>query len=96
MRGAGIAAPASRTIVMDRILNELEHEIARQDAKHGPFVGTRLGRSRLAIACIEDEYVELLLAWRDERKQPAFLNTRAECLQVAAVAIRAVRDAFAG
>lgn len=69
-------------------------EIARQDEKHGPFGGTVLGRSRLAIACLEDEVAEAREAWRSERKALTWDATREEVLQVAAVAMRALRDAL--
>lgn len=73
----------------------LMREVARQDQKHGPFKGaTQLGRSRLALACLEDEVAEALQAWRDERKATTWDHTRQEVLQVAAVAIRALRDAL--
>lgn len=77
------------------LLNALMVEMARQDQKHGPFQGTRLGRSRLALACLQDELQEALQAWRDERKSPEWDEARVEVLQVAAVAMRALRDAFA-
>jgi siroheme synthase (precorrin-2 oxidase/ferrochelatase) len=69
-------------------------EIKRQDEKHGTFEGSVLGRSRLAIACIEDEVEEVRLAWLAERRAPNWDKTREEVLQVAAVAIRALRDAL--
>lgn len=72
----------------------LAAEVARQDAKHGPFEGTPLGRSRLALACLWDEVAEAHQAWRDERHVEGWGETRTEVLQVAAVAIRALRDAF--
>jgi hypothetical protein len=77
------------------LLRELEVEVERQDAKHGPFEGTRLGASRLALACLQDEVDEALKAWRTERAhQGEWAHTRMEVLQVAAVAIRAIRDAL--
>jgi hypothetical protein len=79
---------------VSKLLEELEAEVARQDRKHGPFEGTPLGRSRLAIACLEDEVREAGEAWRDERPARGWNHTRAEVLQVAAVAIRGIRDAF--
>lgn len=69
-------------------------EIERQDAKHGPYQGTTLGRSRLALATLEDEVAEAVEAWRDERQALSWDETRAEVLQVAAVAIRTLRDAL--
>lgn len=69
-------------------------EIERQDAKHGPYEGTVLGRSRLALATLEDEIAEALEAWRSERHALDWEHTRAEVLQVAAVAIRTLRDAL--
>jgi hypothetical protein len=70
-------------------------EVARQDEKHGRFDGaTQLGKSRLALACLEDEVAEALQAWRGERRATTWDATREEVLQVAAVAIRALRDAL--
>lgn len=77
------------------IFTRLLAEIVRQDEKHGPFEGaTQLGRSRLAMACLEDEIAEALNAWRDERNTPTWDHTREEVLQIAAVAIRVLRDAL--
>lgn len=73
------------------ILDLLAREIQRQDKKHGRFEGTELGKSRLAIACLEDEVKEALDAWRDGRTNNWY-QTRTEVLQVAAVALRALRD----
>lgn len=80
--------------VVDPVIFALMREVERQDAKHGPFEGTTLGRSRLAIACLEDEVAEAKQAWRDERKALTWDETRTEVLQVAAVAVRALRDAL--
>lgn len=76
------------------LIEALVDEMHRQDVKHGPFAGSRLGRARLALACLEDEVAEAKQAWRDERKATAWHDARAEVLQVAAVAMRALRDAF--
>jgi hypothetical protein len=76
------------------LLREVELEVERQDAKHGPYTGTRLGRSRLALATLEDELNEAIQAWRDERHAPEWLLTRTEVLQIAAVAVRTLRDAL--
>lgn len=81
--------------MIDPRIHALIAEIGRQDEKHGPFSGdSQLGRSRLALASLEDEVAEALQAWRDERTATTWENTRAEVLQVAAVAIRALRDAL--
>jgi hypothetical protein len=76
------------------LISALSAEIERQDAKHGPFEGSRLGSSRLALACLEDEVAETLNAWRAERRAETWVKTRGEVVQVAAVAMRALRDAF--
>lgn len=76
------------------LLGQLALEIRRQDAKHGPFQGSPLGRSRLALACLEDETREALEAWRGDRRAATWADTRAEVMQVAAVALRALRDAL--
>lgn len=82
-------------IIYPELLVELEAEILRQDYKHGPYQGTHLGRSRLALATLEDEVREALDAWRAERFTGQWKDTRHEVLQVAAVAMRAIRDALA-
>lgn len=74
------------------VIGQLIEEIYRQDKKHGPFAGTRLGKSRLAIACLEDEIAEVKDAWRSERRADQWSDTTVELLQVAAVAMRAIRD----
>jgi len=80
---------------IDQILGELRDEIARQDEKHGPYQRqSRLGVSRLALATLEDEVAEAKDAWREERKAPDWPHTREEVLQVAAVAVRTIRDAL--
>lgn len=77
---------------------DLVREIDRQDAKHGPTfnAGSALGRIRLGIACLEDEVRETLDAWRDDRGRPVtdggWIHTREEALQVAALAMRLVRQ----
>jgi hypothetical protein len=81
-------------VTMHPRLYQLAVEIDRQDETHGAFEGTTLGRSRLALACLEDEVDEARLAWRDERKALTWDATRTEVLQVAAVAIRTLRDAL--
>lgn len=78
----------------ESLFDALSSEMDRQDRKHGPFQGSRLGRARLALACLEDEIDEAKQAWRDERKATAWNEARTEVLQVAAVAMRALRDAF--
>lgn len=78
----------------ERLVAALVAEMEYQDARHGPFEGTKLGRSRLAIACLEDEVAESREAWRAERKAASWDQTRAEVLQVAACAMRALRDAL--
>ena len=74
---------------------ELNAEVDRQDALHGSLAdGPPRRRARLAIAILEDEVRETLDAWRDERKVDGWPRTREEMLQVAAVAVRAMRDAL--
>ncbi len=89
-----MAASGSTGATVDPLIYALLSEITRQDDKHGPFEGTILGRSRLAIACLEDEVLEVREAWQDERGALGWEATRAEVLQVAAVAIRTLRDAL--
>ena len=92
--GTGEIIGALLDALVDVLIDDLRAEIARQDLKHGRYQGTRLGRSRLALATLEDEVNEAVQAWRDERHAPEWLLTRTEVLQVAAVAIRTLRDAI--
>ena len=79
------------------LIDEVAAEVERQDAKHGPFTAASpLGAARLAIACLEDEVQEVKDAWRAERREPHWQQTEAELIQVAAVAMRAVRDLRVG
>lgn len=77
---------------VEEIIADLRAEIVRQDEKHGRFVGSPLGRSRLALACLEDEVHEAHRSWRAERTSEGWPLTRLEVLQAAAVAVRALRD----
>jgi len=77
---------------MVQLMTELAAEVERQDHRHGPFTGTRLGASRLAVACLEDETREALDAWREDRQAEGWPHLRVELLQAAAVALRAIRD----
>jgi Zn-dependent M32 family carboxypeptidase len=80
---------------VDRIIDALLREINRQDEKHGPYERqSRLGVSRLALATLEDEVAEAKDAWREERRAEDWPHTREEVLQVAAVAVRTLRDAL--
>lgn len=91
---AWVAGELHEGEAVDDLLDEVRREVERQDGKHGPFTGTRLGRSRLALACLQDEIAEALEAWRYERMEKEWADARVEVIQVAAVAVRAVRDAF--
>lgn len=84
----------------------LQTEVTRQDTVMGGYHPDRDG-VRMAISSLEDEVEEAKLAWRVERSgspQPhdscgptcdrshAWRQTRSEALQVAAIALRLVRD----
>lgn len=73
---------------------ELKDEMSRQDVKHGTRfnAGSALGRIRLGVACLEDEVEETRNAWREDRRTGHYRHTREEALQVAAVAMRLVRQ----
>jgi hypothetical protein len=60
---------------VERLLAALTAEIERQDLKHGPYAGSTLGRSRLAIATLEDEVREVLDAWR----RPSGMRSSGRC-----------------
>lgn len=79
---------------MTDLFADLGAEIQRQDAKHGSLNHCEydLARLRLALAVLEDEIAEALVAYRDERSANGWPETRAEVLQIAAVAMRILRD----
>lgn len=88
-----LVLPGGRSV--DQILDDLRAEIDRQDRKYGPYQRqSRLGVSRLALATLEDEVAEAKDAWREERRMSDWPHTREEVLQVAAVAVRTLRDAL--
>jgi hypothetical protein len=74
-----------------RGLPDLISEISTQDVRHPGFPATRDGL-RLAIVAIEDETGEALRAHRVGRRREDWSRVRAELVQVAAVAMRAVRS----
>jgi hypothetical protein len=70
----------------------LADELDRQDQHHRDgFPATRDGL-RLALAAIEDETMEAKDAHRAERRIDGWSETRAELIQIAVVAIRALRS----
>ena len=77
-----------------RLRDELLHEVWRQDAKHGPTfnAASELGQVRLGVACLEDEVNETRDAWREDLRSGDWSHTREEALQVAALALRLVRQ----
>lgn len=78
---------------VDVIAEELSAEVSRQDALYGPFGGQMpVGRLRLGVAVLQDECDEVLEAWAADRKTGDWSHTREESLQVAAVAMRLVRQ----
>jgi hypothetical protein len=77
------------------LVDELLREMERQDRNYGCFSGDVPG-VRLAVAALEDEIAEVRAAWRRERKVPEWDDTITEALQLAAVALRLVRDARIG
>lgn len=85
------------------IIGTIEHTVNEQERKYGPFEPTVAG-VRLAVAVLEDETLEVLDAWRKERRllqlpplsrgqlnEEAWKKVRTETIQVAAVALRLVR-----
>jgi len=98
--GGTVPGTETRQDDTERLLTELDREVIRQDAKHGPTfnAASELGRVRLGVACLEDEVEETRDAWREDRRTGDWSHTREEALQVAAVALRLVRqiDSFRG
>ena len=72
-------------------LRVVREEMTRQDKKYAPFTSD-VATVRLAIACMEDEVREVREAWQEWHQRPDWLNVRTEATQLAAVALRLVRD----
>lgn len=70
----------------------LVREIENQDRQYGRFENST-GGMRLGVACLEDEVREVRDAWREGRHSLSWFELRQEAIQVAAVAMRLVRDA---
>lgn len=68
------------------LIVQLVAEIKRQDEL---YEGTAITQPRLALAEIEYKTAQALRAWREERDA-----TRGAVMQIAAVALRALRDAL--
>jgi hypothetical protein len=71
---------------------DLMEEVARQDRLHREGYPADRNGLRLALAAIEDELDEAKMAHRAERRVAGWHETREEILQIAAVALRAVRS----
>ena len=72
-------------------LRVVSKEMVRQDEKYAPF-SSDVATVRLAIACMEDEVREVRQAWQEWHQRPDWLGVRTEAVQLAAVALRLVRD----
>jgi hypothetical protein len=76
---------------MEQINRLIDAEIVRQDTGcRGGYVATRDGL-RMAIAHLEDEVREAREAHREERHDDYWVHTSEELVQVAAIAVRALR-----
>lgn len=69
------------------IFDALTGRVVRQEEKYGPFPNDVAG-VRLALAVLQDEMDEALLAWRDERRADNWNQTIGEVRDVAGVALR--------
>lgn len=72
-------------------LADLGDEVARQDSIHRLGYSASRDDVRLALATIQDELDEALVAWREERGKEGWTETAEEILQAAAVALRLYR-----
>lgn len=99
MPNKGEFDPTSREAVVARIdpvLIAVATEIERQDRIHPTgFPPTREG-VRYGLATIADELQETLDAWREERRADDWRLTAEELVQVAAVAVRVLREIGVG
>lgn len=73
------------------IFDALTGRVVRQEQKYGPFKKD-VADIRLALAVLQDELDEALLAWREDRRLPwsenAWADTISEVRDVAGVALR--------
>jgi len=79
------------TLGTEEAITALQGEMLQQDRMYGTW-GSSSAQVRLAIACMDDEVQEALVEWQRYRATTDWLSVRAEALQVAAVAMRLVRD----
>jgi hypothetical protein len=97
-----MSAQPRHSVTADNIgvlVGQLLAEVARQDSLHSGYRPTRDGM-RLALAALQDELDEALAAHRAGRCKCATIDCghhdwtelRVELIQVAAVAIRAIRS----
>lgn len=85
----GLVLPNTQPV---SVLTAVSREVQRQDAIHpAGYPATRDGL-RFALATLADELDEALAAWREERRTPGWPQTAEELLQVAGVAVRALRS----
>jgi hypothetical protein len=73
-------------------MESIADEVRRLDSIHPAGSPPTYDGVRLGLAMMQDELVEALDAWRDERGLRRWVQTRAELVQVAAVAVRIIRE----
>ncbi len=74
------------------VLNAVLGRLARHDRKFGTNWPAERNQLRLALATIEDEHREAYEAWRAGKRAGDWTDLADELLDVAAVALRALRE----
>lgn len=76
---------------IEAVFDALAGRVTRQEDKYGPFKKD-VADIRLALAVLQDELDEALLAWREDRRLPrcedAWKDTIDEVRDVAGIAVR--------
>lgn len=80
------------TVEWGEAMLSVADEIRRLDDIHLPGFPPTYDGVRLGLAMMQDELNEALDAWRCERRGCGWEHTRAELVQVAAIAVRVMRE----
>ena len=80
------------TVEWGEAMLSVADEVRRLDDIHPPGFPATYDGVRLGLAMVQDELNEALDAWRSERRAPTWEHTRAELVQVAAIAVRIIRE----
>lgn len=82
---------ATEKLTLEQSTSEVLREVAKQDSNYGSF-GTTAPEVLLALACLDEELEEAKQQWRDWKSRPDWFGLRKEAVQIAAIALRLIRD----